>query len=290
MEIDLTRLRHIDAISRKGSVSRAAEDLHITQPALSRSISSFEQRFGLRIFDRDRSGVVPTAMGRLVIAEAQRVLRSARDLEHNLRLCARGTGGDLAIGVGPLLAMLIPQFSQRLVAEAPGMHLRASVRTLDYLVQEILDDRIELIVGNSWSIRDLPDLEIIPIGSVRLAFMVRAGHPLLNRRDLRLESLSGHPQASAALSTSVAGLQEGIGTFTCDNYHVLRELVLQGDYVWLAAPIALAEDVDSGRLVPLAIEDFRNIDSEVALVHRRGRTLSPAAQALASHIRELITA
>ena len=154
MEIDLTRLRHIAAIARTGSFSRAAEDLHITQPALSRSIASFEQRYSLRIFDRDRSGVVPTAMGQLVIEEAQRVLRAARDLDHNLRLYAKGEGGDLAFGAGPLLAMLLPDLGRRLLAESPAIQLRASVRTPDYLVQELLDDRIELIFGNSWNIRD----------------------------------------------------------------------------------------------------------------------------------------
>lgn len=287
MDIDLTRLRHIAAIARTGSFSRAAEDQHITQPALSRSIASFEQRYGLRIFDRDRSGVVPTAMGRLVIEEAQRVLRAARDLDHNVRLYAKGEGGDLAIGTGPLLAMLLPDLGRRLLEDCPAIHLRASVRTADHLVQELLDDRIELIFGNSWNIRDIPDLAFSPIGSIRLAFVVRGDHPLVGQADLDLGQLAQFPQASAA-GSSVPTLAPSSGSFICDNYHVLRELVIGSDCVWLAAPTVLADDIAAGRLVALEVADYASIDSEVAMIQRRSRTLSPAAQALVEHLRKLL--
>ncbi|MCW1403985.1 LysR family transcriptional regulator [Novosphingobium sp. MW5] len=289
MEIDLNRLRHIAAIARTGSFSRAADDLHITQPALSRSIATFEKRFGLRIFDRDRSGVVPTAMGRLVIEEAERVLRAARDLDHNLRLYARGEGGDLAIGTGPLLAMLLPDIGRRLLEECPAIHLRASVRTPEHLVQELLDDRIELIFGNSWAIRDIPDLEFSSVGSVRLAFLVRAGHPLTAQSGITLEMLAQYPLASAA-SSSVAGLSSATGSFICDNFHVLRELVIQTDCVWLSAPSVLADDIAAGCLIALKVEDFHDIDSEVALITRRNRTLSPSARSLVDHLRGLLSA
>ena len=289
MEIDLTRLRHIAAIARTGSFSRAAEDLHITQPALSRSIATFEKRFGLRIFDRDRSGVAPTAMGRLVVEEAERVLRAARDLDHNLRLYARGEGGDLAIGTGPLLAMLLPDLGRHLLTESPAIHLRASVRTPEHLVQELLDDRIELIFGNSWAIRDIPDLEFSAIGSIRLAFVVRAGHPLTKQAGVTTAMLARYPQASAA-GASVSELTPETGSFICDNFHVLRELVTQTDCVWLTAPSVLADDVDAGRLAPIKVDDFPDIESEVALICRRNRTLSPAALSLVEHLRALLTA
>lgn len=287
MDIDLTRLRHIAAIARTGSFSRAAEDLHITQPALSRSIASFEQRYGLRIFDRDRSGVVPTAMGRMVIEEAQRVLRAARDLDHNVRLYAKGEGGDLAIGTGPLLAMLLPDLARLLLDETPAIHFRASVRTADHLVQELLDDRIEMIFGNGWNIRDVPDLSFSTIGSIRLAFVVRGDHPLVGQQDLDLVQIARFPQASAA-GSSVAALAATTGSFICDNYHVLRELVIGSDCVWLAAPTVLADDIAAGRLAALDVADYASIDSEVALIQRRSRTLSPAALALVEHLRGLL--
>lgn len=284
--MNLTQLRHILAIDRTRSFSRAAEDLHVTQPALSRSIAAFEARYGLRLFDRDRSGVAPTALGRLVIAEAERVLGAARDLDHNLRLYARGEGGELAVGMGPLLAMLLPAIGTRMMAAAPGLHLRASVRTPDNLVRELLDDRIELICGNSWAIREVADLEIERVASVSLGFLVRAGHPLVGAT-VTLAELGHYPQASAA-GASVPWLAPGSGSFICDNYHVLRELVLESDCLWLASPMVLEADIAEGRLVALDVADFRGVESEVEVVRRRGRTLSPAARTLIGLVVELL--
>ncbi len=101
--------------------------------------------------------------------------------------------------------------------------------------------------------------------------------------------LAQYPPASAA-GSSITNLSTATGSFICDNFHVLRELVCQTDCVWLSAPSVLADDIKGGRLVPLKVEDFHDIDSEVALITRRSRTLSPAAHSLVDHLRVLLSA
>jgi DNA-binding transcriptional LysR family regulator len=287
MDVDLSRLRHIVAIARTRSFSRAAEELHITQPAISRSIASFEQGFGLRLFDRSRAGVAPTAVGKLVIAEAECMLRAARNLDRNLRLFASGESGELAIGIGPLLAMVLHIIAKRLLQERPGVHLHASIRSPEHLVHQLLDDQIELIFANTWLIRDIPDLEITSIGTMNLAVIVRADHPLARRSQLRVEDLANFPQASAPVSNP-GTTGERASIFTCENFHVLRDLVLETDCVWLASSIAVETDIAEGRLLALDVSNFRDSVSEVAMVHRRGRTLSPAALELTRHMRSLL--
>src|SRR5689334_16184028 len=98
MEVDLTRLRHIVAIADTGSFSRAAEEVRITQPALSRSIATFEQRHGVRLFHRGRGGVSVTPAGALVIEQARTMLAAAGDLERSLRLFGKGEAGRVAFG------------------------------------------------------------------------------------------------------------------------------------------------------------------------------------------------
>ena len=68
MDVDLAKLNQLLVIARTGSFSRAAEELRITQPALSRSVAGLEQRFGFRIFERGRGGATPTTVGALVLA------------------------------------------------------------------------------------------------------------------------------------------------------------------------------------------------------------------------------
>jgi LysR family transcriptional regulator, pca operon transcriptional activator len=281
MQFDLTRLRHIVAISRQLSFSRAAEELHITQPALSRSIADFEERFGIRLFDRGRGGVVVTAIGKLVVEEAERVLRAARDLEHNLKLYGAGEAGRISIGLGPLAASLIlPRLSQQLLTTRPSLQLKASIKHAEQLFQELLADEIEMIFANSWRIGSSPDVTVTLVGTIRLALIVRSGHPLAARTKVRLSDLRPYPVANA-VELPVAGLTGEAGAFVCDNYHILRETVLGTDCVWLASPDLLSDDIAANRLTQVEVADFGPFRNEVSMIHRRGRTMSPAAEAVA---------
>ena len=287
MEFDLARLRHIAAIARNRSFSRAAEELHITQPALSRSIATFEQRFGVRLFDRGRGGVVPTEVGKLVAEEAERVLAAARNLEHNLKLYGAGEAGRIAFGIGPLAASLIlPRLSQEILNTRPSLQMRASIKLAENLLPELLADEIEMIFANSWKLSSLSDVTVSPIGSIRLVMVVRGGHPLAQRKKVHMADLHPFPVANAA-EVPVAGLTGEAGSFVCDNYHILRETVLGTDCVWLASPDLLAEDFEAGRLVSLDVSDFGPLQNDLSMICRRGRTMSPAAEAVAGIVQAI---
>lgn len=287
MEIDLIRLRHIAVIHRLRSFSRAAEELNITQPALSRSISTFEQRCGFRVFDRGRSGVVPTAVGEAVVQEIERVLRSVHDLKHNLRLHRDGEVGRIAFGVGPLAASLIlPPLSRKLLRETPALRIVASTQPADLLLQQLLDDEIEMIFANSWKLDSASDVVTTAIGSIRLAVIVRAGHPLADRENIRPADLHAFPVATP-VELSMGDRSGDTGGFVCDNYHILRETVLGTDCTWLAAPSLLTDDLNTGRLVQLEVADMAHYRNDLYLIRRRDRTMSPVARAVIDSVRQI---
>lgn len=289
MQFDLTRLRHIVAVSRIRSFSRAAEELNITQPALSRSIADFEARFGIRLFDRGRGGVVVTAVGKLVVEEAERVLRAAGDLEHNLKLYGAGEAGRIAIGLGPLAASLIlPRLSQDLLNTRPALHLSAIIKHADILYQELQADEIEMIFANSWLIRSSPDLLVSPVGTIELAVIVRGGHPLVGRSKVRLSDLRAFPVANS-VELPVLGLTGEAGAFVCDNYHILRETALGTDCILIASPGLLSDDIAASRLTRIEVEDFGPMRNEVSIISRRGRTMSPAAEVVAQTARRIFS-
>ncbi|PLK26935.1 LysR family transcriptional regulator [Novosphingobium sp. TH158] len=284
MNIDLARLRHILAVERTRSFSRAAQECHITQPALSRSIAAFEVQHGVRLFERSRGGVVPTAAGRLVAEQAQAMLAAANDLERDLRLYGRGEAGRVSFGIGPLLAaLLLPQISRNLLNASPRLALKAVVRPGD-LISELLADNLELVFANAWHLGDQAELVIEPVGAFRLALLARAGHPLAGREGLLLADLAPYPSAAAVdASAAVAGAGAGL---VCDNYHVLHETVLGTDCIMLSCPALVAQDIAAGRIVVLDVADQVARRSEIVMARRRGRKLSPAAEALAQTLRE----
>jgi len=287
MDIHLTRLRHIVTIARLRSFSRAAEELHITQPALSRSVAAFEQRFGLRVFDRGRGGVETTAVGELIVEEAARLLRSAHDLEYNLKLYGQGHSGRISIGLGPLAASLIlPELSRRLMVPGKSLRLRTSIKLAEPLLEELLADEIEMVFANSWTLRSASELTVAPVGTISLAMIVRAGHPLCSRERIELSDLRKFPAANA-VEMPVAGLTGEAGAFVCDNYHIMRETVLGTDCVWLASPDLLKADFEAGRLVELDVSDYAAPSNEISMISRTGRTMSPAARAVARLVHEI---
>ena len=83
MAFELQQLRQVIALAEHGSFVRAAAALHISQPALSRSIQNLERHFGSELFQRSSVGVVPTDVGRLYIERARDLLRLAEDLERD---------------------------------------------------------------------------------------------------------------------------------------------------------------------------------------------------------------
>ena len=288
MAVDLARLRHIVAVAANRSFTKAADELHITQPALSRSIAAFEARCGFRVFDRSRTGVVPTALGRTVIAEAASVLRAAQGLELNLHLYARGDAGQLAIGLGPLLAsVVLPSLGAELLRTRPALRFRAAIGMPDRLVDDLLADHLEMVFANSWGLANIADLEVRPVGELPLAFVVRADHPLAGRVDVEADELASFPLASAT-ELIAAGLTGKDAGFVCDNYHILRDLVLASDAVWLSSPALVAKEEHAERFGFVGVRKFGASTSSIAMITRMGRTLSPAANAVAGRVSELL--
>lgn len=288
--MDLTRLRHIVAVARNGSFSRAAEEEGITQPALSRSVAAFEQRYGVRLFDRGRGGVYPTSAGLLVIEQAQKLLSAATDLERNLDDFPSGQVGRVAFGLGPLLASLfLPTLGAALLRDHPGLHVSTVIRPPTQLVAELLADQIEAIIGNNWNLGRVPGTEIERLGRIEVGIIVRGDHPLARLGHVTAAMLEDYPAASA-IELPNAGMRGRAGSFICDNFHILRELVLQSDCVCISSLKFHTEDLREGRIVPLSITDMPPMQTEICLVFKRARSQSPVVLALAAHVKEMIEA
>lgn len=89
--MNITELRYLVAIMKWGSVSAAAKQLYAAQPNVSKALKNLEQEYGMRIFERSSTGMIPTEQGKRFIAQAQRVLQQVDELKqeaHQQRSCA----------------------------------------------------------------------------------------------------------------------------------------------------------------------------------------------------------
>jgi DNA-binding transcriptional LysR family regulator len=293
MDVDLAKLNQLLVIARTGSFSRAAEELNLTQPALSRSVAGLEQRFGFRIFERGRGGASPTVVGALVLADAEALLRDARALGQNLHLYARGEAGKAAFGMGPLIASLaLHRLSVQMMAARPRLQMSGWVKSADVLLRELLDGAIEMMFCATEQIAPAAEIAVQPLGVIRLGLIARAGHPLADKASLTLSDVVAYPVAHSAHSQAevfhAEARFERTGALFCDNYEILRRVVLDTDAVWMSSPQMVLDDIAAGRLVELDVSDQPPRRSEVGVVRLRGRASSPAARAITAQVAEIL--
>ena len=287
MDIDLVKFSHLLTVARTGSFSRAARELRITQPALSRSVAALEQQFGVRLLDRSRSGVTPTAIGTQVLAEADTLVRDSKLLSDNLRLYSRGDAGEVAVGLAPLVASLIlPRLAVEMLTARPRLQLRSAIKPTWILWPELLNREIELMFCISDSMAPTAEVEVKLLKMCPLGLFVRAGHPLAERAELMLECLADYPYAAAVkLSLPPFGAS---GALICENFNIVRQVVLHSDTCWFASPDLVADDMAAGRLVQLPLIDAPLQKHRLVMAHLKRRTLSPAAVEMVAGVERML--
>ena len=116
--LKLQNLRVLDAVVRSGSMARAAGELHISQPAISKAIGELEHTVGVRLLDRGRYGVEPTAYGRALLRRSVTVFDELRESVKEIEYLSDPTAGELRIGAleavaAGLLAATIERLSRK---------------------------------------------------------------------------------------------------------------------------------------------------------------------------------
>lgn len=298
--MDFKRLTHLLALAEERNFARAAERVHLSQPAFSRSIQWLEQHYGLRLFDRETGIVKPTPAGEFVIDRARRLMFDARGMQHDVALYRDHQLGDLAFGVGPIpMASLMPSVTVALRRRHPGVSLRLETASWPILCEQLLAEDIEFYLGE---IRDLPDdhrVEHTPLVRQLGGFFVRAGHPLAGKPCTFKRAFDAGlaaprmPQQIRSMLARLLGLPRGeelLPAFECNDMTMLRLLALSTDAVVASTHAALRAEMTAGTLVALDVVDLPDTYVEIAVMTLAGRTLSPMAQAALTCIRDAAAA
>jgi DNA-binding transcriptional LysR family regulator len=286
--MDLRRWTHVVAVADQRSFARAAEQIHLSQPALTRSIQAAEAELGMRLFDRGTHEITPTPAGEFVIARARQLVFNSRCLARDVELYRNRGLGDTAFGVGPFpAATFLPGLLAVLRQEFPGIRLRVEVSNWQLLANRLREQDIEFFVSDTRDVPADPALQITPLRHEAGGFFVRAGHPLSSRRSVSLPQLWVHGVASVRLPVGVraaVGLLLGLGAgeelvvaLECDDVETLKSVALASDTV-LAAPLAaVAQELAAGTLRPVVVTGLPVLFSDMGVVTLRGRTPSPMA-------------
>jgi len=291
--MNLQQLEHLLALAETGSFSRASEKVHLTQPALSRSIQMLEQELGMPLVDRIGKRNELTPFGAMVLARARRISSEAQELRRAAALLSDGQAGQLRLGLGaapgalfsaPLLIHMLrdyPRVGLELHGGGPEQQLAAlRARAIDAL----------LITYRALSPSEDLRIEVLP--TLRSGFVCRRDHPLARRlREagaLAFAELARFPLISTRVSDDVARrLVERYGSeaspqrwlqVSSEEIGVLVEAVRNTDAIFLGVLAVTRALRDGGELVELAVAPQAGLDAQFAFVTLEGRTEAPALQ------------
>ncbi|MGH8051688.1 MAG: LysR family transcriptional regulator [Arenimonas sp.] len=300
MMMNLQRLRHLIALAEECHFARAAERVHLSQPAFSRSIQAIEREVGMQLFDRQSGDVHPTPAGNFLIARAHRLLFDSRCLQRDIDLFRDSQLGDTAFGVGPFpAATFMPEVVAQLRRLYPGVCLRLEVSNWSLLLDRLRTEDIEFFLADARSLPDDPTLEIKLLGRQNGGFYVRKGHPLAGKRcslnELRTYGIAA-TRLPPAIKTAIAKQlklppgQELDLALECDDVSLLKSVAMSTDTVAGLTDISVRSEMQSGELILLQIKDAPALYSEMGLVSLRNRTPSPIAKQAITLITEMVDA
>lgn len=290
--MDSREIKHLVALSRHLNFTAAADELGITQSALSKSIQATEDRLQVRLFDRNRGGVRVTARGRDLIRKAAAVLTEIRELDRFANGAASGEDGKVSFGMTPVPAKaLLPTLILKMNSEHPQLSCQVAVRTADAMLEALVSEEIEFYIGGEHLFARDEAIDRKLLGLFPAALLVRSDHPVLDCEPGELsERLADfpllftgpfpaafeHPNSQIVWRHRVHYAVEGLST--------LSRLAEESDAILLGSPFSVREELEQGRLKVLP---FTLPQSTIrVMIHTLAhRSLSPAAKRIIQEAR-----
>lgn len=289
--IDLRHLRHALALAEHGSFARAAQACFITQSALTRSIQALEASLECVLFERTRTGVEVTELGRLVLRHAMALDTASHALVRELRVARGLDAGDLVVGVGlyggsSLIAPVVAQMNRA----HPKLRIHVQGAPWTMLPMRARARGTDLIVAEQGILLEHSGFETQALSAHRAIVACRPGHPLALAGDARFEDLRRYPIVGPDLSDAslerlcakarpevAAALRAGdLLTIRCESAPLLKEVLMESDALAVMYPFMIERELASGQLDVLRDVDL-GASMRFAVGWIAGRALSPAA-------------
>ncbi len=287
--MDFEALRAFVAIAETGSFTRAAAQIYLTQPAVSKRIGTLEAELGTRLFDRIGRGIHLTEAGRTLLVRAQTILSQVEDAKRSLPAQSGPVSGELSMATSHHVGLhRLPTVLKRFREAYPEVSLDLHFMDSEVACAAIQQGQLELAVV-TLPPRDYANIERVRVWDDPLEIVVGRSHPLARRTRIKPTNLVEYPAILPGPGTytreivlaALAPIRHELNVAMSTNYlEVLRMLAGIG-LGWSALPRTMIDD----ELKVVHIDRVR-IRRELGIVLHRARTLSNAGQAMIGTIKE----
>lgn len=277
--MDTADIALIRTLAEEGSLTRAAQALHQSQPTLSRKLARLESRLKANLFHRSPAGLVPTDVARYIIEAARPLDTALKKIVRHVEQLTQLETGDVRLGVGPIIEqVLLPEVLGRFVEETGRVTIETHTDHADTLLELLHNGKLDAIAG-PFRAADHPDLVGYPLISDSLVTVARAGHPLFDPDDDRLpqDFPLAAPLPQGSLSAANAQVPEN-QRIASDNYPLLIRVTLSSDCICRGPRPLFHTQLSSGTLQE--VQTRRSAIWESACLVRPESTEAPLVRLL----------
>ena len=294
--LDIPRLEAFVAIAERGSFTRGAHALNLTQPTITHRISMLERQLGASLFERygRGRGVVLTDAGRTLLPAARRTLAASREAAETIAALRYGGGGTLAIATAPTIGTyVLPGLLQRFALQEPGVDVAIRTGRSDEVTQMVASDAVQ--IGFERELAH-PEIETTRLYEDGIELMAGPRHPFARRRSASARELareavifydigsSYHAMSQAVFRQSTVSPRHAIDV---DSLEMAKHLVMRGLGLAFLPRVAVERELAAGELSTVEIDGARPIRRPIAVIHRKGRVLADAARKFLTIVAEV---
>ncbi len=279
-------------VARRRNVTRAAEALAITQPALTARLKGLERELRTTLFVRTSHGIRLTEAGRAFLPYAERVADTVGEARNVMAGLGTGRAGKLALGAAPAVSTyVLPEILKRFRATHPNVKLSVRTGHSEEILDLVLREEVEL--GLIRTLRH-PDIESLPLFDDELVLVADPQHRFAAAAKIRIEQIaeeqlimfdraSSYTEQTAALFRDAGVVVRDV--MELDNIDAAKKMVEQGLGVALLPRSAVRADLAAGALREVRITDTAPIRHRMVAVRRRDA--GPAIGVVAEFLRVL---
>lgn len=293
--MDLKQLTALITVAEVGSITKAAQVLHLVQPSVTRQVKLLEEELGVLLFERTRQGMVPTAAGAAFVERARRALRELDQARAEARPATAGLSGIVTLGLlESVVDAVVEPLVKTVAREHPGIELRLLTAYSGHLQQWL--DAGDVDLSLLYNLAPTPSLAVVPLVDEPLWAIAPLGSGLASQTEVRCADVlaqrlvlpvAGHG-LRALIDQALAQVQvEPEIAVQVNSLHIQKMLVRRG-HGWSILPaVGVAADIAAGSIegAPLSEPSFGR---QVVLGLPRTGRVTPPVQEVTSLIGRVV--
>jgi DNA-binding transcriptional LysR family regulator len=282
--ITLRQLKVFEAVARHLSFSRAAEELHLTQPAVSMQVKSLEAQAGLPLFEQVGKKIHLTEAGAEVARFALEVHSGLKDCEDTLAAIRGVSGGRLHLAVVSTAKYFAPRLLSEFSRRHPGVTVKLSVTNREQVIGELQANQVDLAIMGRPP-RGL-DVDATAFAKHPHGIIASPEHPLARKRNLELSRLAGEnflirePGSGTRMSMERVFADRGVklaSSMELASNETIKQAVMAGMGLSFLSLHTVGLELAAGKLVRLDVRGTP-VTRDWHVVARKGKRLSPLAE------------